>query len=190
MRKNRAKQSEFLSSERKEGLERLFGAKGSDNKLKIEIGLQELKLTGKDKKKARNGKEMMVLKFWKAPVESNFRNTKNSYDTIDCYHMLQEQCYGEFDDNWFKSFTTCLDEKSFDKVKKNDKYLCLIQHVERLFVKDGEVMKYEQGDKIGEDIVIIEPQIINVYPIETNIETIKINYFSLYKPLNNDNSSI
>jgi len=76
-----------------------------------------------------------------------------------------------------------LNYESFAGIKKNNKYLCLILHREKLFEQNGEVVKYERGDKAGQDIVIIEPEIVKVYPQGLNKEDIKVNYFSLYKPL-------
>lgn len=185
-RKNRIKPTGFLSGDRIIGLQKLFGHKQSgDGKVKIEIGWQELKINYKEKKKARTGQDMMVIKFWKAPA-TGIDGKKYSYDTIDCYSILQREAYGEFSEEWFKPFTTCLDEQSFAGINKGDKFWCLIMYVEKLFEKSGEIVKYERGEKSGQDIVIIEPQIIR---IQKEQPTNKPNYFKLYKPLDNGNSN-
>ena len=181
--RNKSKQSGFLSGDRKKGLERLFSGRGSGGKLKVEIGLNELKLSCVQKKKARNGQDMMVVKFYKSPIESSFKQTKDSYRSIDCYHMLQDECKCVFNDNFYKPFTTCLDEKSFTDIKKGDKYLCLVRHVEKLFKKQGEIMTYKKGDRCGKEIVLVEPQIVEIYPMNIDRDTIKFSYFELYKPL-------
>lgn len=162
-------------------LQKIFGAKQTGGKLKIEIGFHELILKGKDKRKTRNGGEMMVLKFWKPPRQ--FEGLKNpiSYHPIQCYHILSSKKSISFKDNWMKRFTVGLDEKSFTAIEKGEKYLCLIQQVERPFEKDGKIMKYEKGNKVGEDIDVVQPEILKVYPPGTNIEDININWFELYK---------
>jgi hypothetical protein len=181
-RKNRAKQRTFLSGDRVLGLIKLFGPKerGSD-KMKIEIGVQELTIRAIERKKTRYGQDMLVLSFWKPPMVLP-NGSKKGYDMIDVYHILQEQG-GDFENNWFRPFTTSLSYDQFAEVKKNNKYLCLVLHREKLFEQNGEVVKYERGDKAGQDIVIIEPEIVKVYPPGLNKEDIKVNYFSLYKPL-------
>lgn len=173
-------QREFLNDRNSSGLRRIFGAKKTANKLKIEIGLQELKISHLGKRKARNGADMMVVKLWKAPVEFDQLRTKKSYASIDCYHMLRSECSGNFEEMWYKPFTSCLDESSFTAIKKGDTFLFLIQHVERLFEKDGVVMTYEKGERFGNDIILVQPEIVSMYPLGTEVD---VNYFNLYKPL-------
>jgi hypothetical protein len=176
-------QNEFLSIENREKLNKLFGAHKANGKLKIELGLQELILKKKEKKKTKNGGEMIVLSFWKAPVDFPSLKTKMSYLTIDCYHILQHKAFGKFKDYWYQKFTTCLDESQFAVINKGETYLCLIGHEEKMFEKDGDIMKYEKGERYGDDIVLIEPKILKVYPPSTDKESIEINYFDLYKEL-------
>ena len=180
-RKNIGKQNEFLSGERKAGLNRLFGGKGAGGKLKIEIGLQELKIAQKAKKKTRTGGDMIVLSFYKHPKESSMRKTKESYSPINCYHMLRDTGSGEFDKIWFQSFTTGLTEGDFKDINKGDTFLCVVKHVEKLFEKDGEIVTYSKGFRFGKPIIIVEPHIVAIYPLGT--ENIEIQYFTLYEPL-------
>lgn len=185
-RSNRSKQNEFLSGDRIIGLHKLFSPKeryvNNAAKMKIEIGLQELKISAVERKKTRYGQDMLVVSFWKAPIALP-NGSKKGYDTIDCYHILQKEDSGDFNNNWFRPFTTNFTYSTFSEVKKNQKYLCLVLHREKLFEQNGEAVKYERGDNIGQDIVLVEPEIIKVYPQGTNKEDIKVNYFSLYKPL-------
>ena len=187
VRKNRDKQTEFLNKQNKIAIERIFQDKGVRDKLKIEIGYQELTLKIKEKKKAKNGQDMMVVKFWKAP-KTNIKALKESYDPITCYHMLQRENRGEFDDNWYKSFTYCLTEQDFDKVKKGDKFRCLIQHKEKYFTeKDGTLVRYEQGNRYGEPIIIREASIAKIYK---EGEEPQIDYLKLFIPLNDGTDNI
>lgn len=181
IKRNREKQNEFLSGERKQYLEELFRKRGSGGKLKIEIGIQELKIIKKTKRKTSTGVDILDISFYKPPSSSSFRNTKDSYSTIDCYHTLNGYG-GDFENEWFKHSTKCFSEEDFAHINKGDVFLCLVKHVEKLFEKYGKIVTYEKGNRFGQDIVIVEPQIIKVYPIGT--EDIKIDYFKLYEPLN------
>lgn len=176
----------FLSVESKNYLDRVFGAKKAGGKLKIEIGLQELELKVVEKKKTRNGGEMMVLKFGKPPASFDQLKNKLYYHTIDCYHILQRKGWGRFESEWFKGFTTCLDESQFKHLRKGTKYLCLVMQEEKLIEKDGEVITYEKGNRAGDDVIMIDPQIINIWDVDYDTSDIKIDYLKLYKPLRNE----
>lgn len=183
VRRNRDSQDKFLSGKRKEGLDRLFGGRGAGGKLKIEIGLQTLKLTKKEARKTKTGGDMIVLSFYKPPIDSSFKKTKDSYDLISCYHILGGYGTGDIEEDWFKSFTTCFTAKDFDHIKKGDSYLCLVKHTEEYFIKDGEYVTYEKGINYQKPIIVIKPSIVKVYPIGT--ENIEVNYFKLFEPLKN-----
>ena len=176
-------QSEFLGEEKRAMLNRMFGGKRVGSELKVEIGLQWLRLRRKEIKETKNGGWMICLSFYKSPKEFPQLRSKVSYSTIDCYHILQPYKTESFKDNWYKKFTACLDEESFEVIKKGDTYLCLVQQTERPFEKGGEIMVYEKGRKAGDEITLIEPEIVKVYPPDTDIEKLEINYFELYKTL-------
>jgi len=176
-------QSEFLGIEHVDELNRIFGAKRAGGKVKIEIGIQELTLKVKQKEMGFYG-EQMVLKFWKPPFSVPNLKSPVSYHTIDCIHLLRNKRIASFRDNWFKSFTTCLDEKSFKVINKGDKFLCLIMQQEQTFSeRNGEAATYNKGERSGEEIVVVKPNIISVHPLGTKVE---FNYFDLYKKLNNE----
>ena len=172
---------EFLTGDRLDIIYRMFYGKRSRGKLKIGIGLQELKLTVKEKRVARNRSEMMALEFWKAPAFIPGLKNKVSYHTISCRHMLQPQRLSSFKDNWYRPFTNCLDEKSFTAINKGEIYLCLVKQVEEKFIKQGEIIRYRRGSKIGDEIILVKPEIVKVYPPDIERDTIKINYFELYE---------
>ena len=180
------RQSKFLSPEYDEKVWRMFCGKRIGGKLKIEIGLQELKLTVKQKK-VKNGVEYMMLSFWKAPAQFDELKSKISYHTIDCYHILKPQRFRSFKDNWFRPFTTCLDEKSFAVIKKGQTFRCLVSQTEEKFEKWGETMTYEKGDRAGTDIVLVKPEIVKVLAPDEEIE---IDYWQLYKFLDDESNDI
>jgi hypothetical protein len=176
-------ETQFLGLKNREKLRKIFSAHRSGGKLKIELGLQRLILKSKEKRKTRNGGEMIVLRFYKPPVAFDGLKNKMAYHTIDCFHILGFGG-GKFKDNWYKRFTTCLKEEQFDVVKKGDEFLCLISHEEKTFnEEDGSTATYNKGNKVGEKIVVIEPSIVKVYPLDFDVSSIKINYFELYKEL-------
>lgn len=175
--------SSFLSVESQANLSHIFGAKKVGGKLKIEIGWQMLELKTIEKKKTKNGGEMMVLKWWKAPAEFEELKGKISYSTIDCYHILQRKSYGTFEDNWFKSFTTCLEESQFGDINKGSKWMCLVMQEEQLIEKQGEVVTYEKGNRAGEDVVRVIPKIIEIHPEDYDTSERKLDYLKLYKTL-------
>jgi hypothetical protein len=181
--RNKSKQNEFLSERYLQGLEKVFGVKNSGGKVKIEIGWQELKLKQLTKKKTKNGQDMMVVKFWKPPVLFDHRVTPASYDTIDCYHILTKESRFNFEDWWYKPFTTCLSEKQFDVLEKGSVHLCIVEHIEELFISDGAIQTYRQGHRIGEDIILVKPRIVKVYPMDFDRDSLDINYLKLYKSL-------
>jgi len=57
-----------------------------------------------------------------------------------------------------------------------------VKHKEELWKQKGQVIKYAQGHKMGEPIVLLKPEVVAVYPIDTPDEEIKLNYFKLYEP--------
>ena len=97
--------------------------------------------------------------------------------------MLRDEETGKFEDNWYKPFTTCLTEKSFEAIKPNTWYLCVIKQIEKYWEMYGERMKYEKGDRIGEDIILVEPQIVQIYPADYDKSKIEIDYLKLYKAI-------
>lgn len=181
---NRQRQTEFLNEENQVWLDRIFQDKGvkrnNIEKLKIEVGLHELVLNMKEKKKAKNGQDVMVIKFWKPP-RTNMKGVKESYDPISCYHMLQKVGRGVFEEEWFKPFTTCLSEQDFDRVEKGMKVRCLVRHKEKYFTeKDGTIKNHERGYGYGKPIIIREASIYKIVK-EDNPE---IDYLQLFIPLN------
>lgn len=178
---NRQRQTEFLNEENQVWLDRIFQDKGvGRDKLKIEVGLQELTVRVLEKKKAKNGQDMMVVKFWKPP-RTNMKGLKESYDTIDVYHMLQKVSRGVLEEEWFKPFTTCLSEQDFDRVEKGMKVRCLVRHKEKYFTeKDGTIKNHERGYGYGKPIIIREASIYKIVK-EDNPE---IDYLQLFIPLN------
>lgn len=173
-------QSEFLSQKNKDVLHRIFSHKRVSGKLKIECGMQWLTLKRKELIEKDWG-YMMKLSFWKAPHDFDGLQSKTSYHTLDCYHILQPYRMASFKDHWYKSYTDCLDEDSFKVVKEKDKFLCLVRQVERPFMKNGELQTYIKGNRVGEEIDIIDPEIVKVYPPSTDVSKIEIDWFSLYK---------
>lgn len=170
----------FLGLEETDKLQRIFSAKRSNGKLKIEVGLHELRLTKKYKEIGYYG-EQMVLSLWKPPA--HFDDLKNPipYQTIDLIHVLRKERYGSFKENWIKPFTTCLDEKSFDVLKTGDTFLCLVEQSEKMFERDGEIQVYRKGNKVGDDIVLVDSTIRKVYPQDYDRSKIKVDYINLYK---------
>ena len=142
-----------------------------------------LELKSVEKKKTRNGGNMIVIKFWKAPAEFDELKGKVSYSTIDCFHILQRKSYGTFEDNWFKSFTTCLEESQFKDLEKGSKWMCLVMQEEQLIEKQGEVVTYEKGNRAGEDVVRVIPKIIEIHPENYDTSERTLDYLKLYKSL-------
>lgn len=186
-RRNRQRQTEFLNEENQIWLDRIFQDKGVRDKVKIDVGLHELTLRVLEKRKAKNGQDMMVIKFWKPP-RMNMKGQKEGYDTIDCYSMLQKVSKEVFEEEWFKPFTFCLSEQDFSKVKRGQKFRCLVQHKEKYFTdKNGEFVRYEQGLRFGEPIIIREASIVKIFK---DNEEPQIDYLKLFIPLNNGTNNI
>ena len=170
----------FLSEEEEGRLHRIFGAKRSGGKLKIEIGLRELVLRKIRKELGYYG-EQIVLSFGQPPA--HFENLKNPiyYHTIDCYHVLRAKDYISFKDNFFKTFTTGLSEKSFNVLKEGMKFLCLVEQSEKMFEKDGDTMKYLRGDRVGDDIILVDSSIRKIWKHDYDRSKIEVDYINLYK---------
>jgi|GEM_PF-5571528 len=174
--------NQFLGNEDLNKLQRIFGAKRVGGKLKVEIGLQNLVLKSKTIENGWYGRQIK-LSFYKPPAQFSQLKSKVSYQTIDCIHVLRDKRYISFKDNWYKNYTTGLDEKSFDVLKKGMKFLCLIEQSEKMFNKDGENQKYKKGGRIGEEIVLVDCSIRKIFKHDYDRSKIEYNYMDLYKEL-------
>lgn len=191
VKKNRKKQTEFLSGRRKEGLDKLFFLRGKTvrtgksfvHKLLIEIGLQTLKIKSVQEGKTANGFPKVTISFYKSPTEGWYNNSDLQYATIDCTHLLMESNTGDFKSSWFKPFTREFTREDFKKIIPGKEIKCIVLHREEAFMRGGQQMIYKQGRNMGKPIVLIKPEIIKVFHIDTPDEDIELNYFTLYKPL-------
>lgn len=198
-RRNRLIQNEFLSGERLDGLYRLMGtkwhcvrtAKSYTTKSLIEIGLNTLKVKDIVFGKTANGYDKATVVLYKSPKTEacltkngeDINYTVETYDTISCTHVLQQRTTGDFSKEWFKPFSKGFRKEDFEQLKKNTLYKCVVLQKEELFVMNGKQMVYEQGNKMGKPIVLIRPQVIEVYDIDTPDENIKFDYKKLYQPI-------
>lgn len=172
--------NQFLGANDLKKLQRIFGAKRAGGKLKIEVGLQDLVLKKKNLENGWYGRQMR-LSFWKPPASFDGLRTKVGYSTIDAIHVLRDRRYISFKENWYKNYTVGLDEKSFKAVKEGDRFLCLVEQSEKKFYKDGENQRYVKGNRIGEEIVVVDCNIRKVYPPDYDKSKIEFNYIDLYK---------
>src|SRR6056297_484075 len=180
----------FITGKRMDGLTRLFRPKGKAVrstsgyvfKLLIEIGIQELKLKTVKKKVSKNNNSMMFVEFHKSPIPSWYRLTEERYDTIKCFHLLNKKGSDRFSKLWYRPFSNELSYEQFKDIKQASKYKWVVKHKEELWKQKGQVIKYAQGHKMGEPIVLLKPEVVAVYPIDTPDEEIKLNYFKLYEP--------
>lgn len=188
VKKNREKQTEFLSDERLLELQDLFCPKGKTvrtgkgytHKLFVEIGLQTLSVSVK-KGKTKNGYPKITVSFHKNPVPSWWNNSDLSYDTIDCTHLIMNETTGNFSKQWFKPFSKNFTEKDFNKIPKGAKIKCIVSHVEERFIQNGQQMYYKQGRNFAKPIILTKPEITEVFHIDTPNEDIEIDYFKLHK---------
>lgn len=189
--KNRQKQTEFLSGRRKVGLMKLFEPRGKtvrtgksfSHKLLIEIGLNVLRIKSVEEGRTANGFPKVTISFYKSPTDSWYNNSDLPYDTIDCTHLLMEKKTGNFAESWFKPFTRDFTREDFKKIKVGKDVKCIVCHREEAFKQGGQQLYYKQGRNFGKPIILIKPEIVKVFHIDTLDEDIEINYFSLYKPI-------
>lgn len=181
---------EFLSGKRLWGINKLMrtkfkrvtSGKSYTYKALPEIGLNELTLKSVVKGKTKRGQDKMTITFTKSPIESWFRNGKESYLPITCIHTLSDKDGEDFDNLWFRPITfSKISENQLKTLKCGDKYKCVVLHKEDPWIENGKPMKYKQGGKIGQDIVQLKPEIIKIYNINTPDSKIPINYLRLYK---------
>ena len=176
-------QNEFLGTENKEILNKIFGTRRVGGKLKIGVGLHVLTLKVKKKEMGFYG-EQMVLKFWKPPISVPNLVSSISHHYIQCIHVLREKRTIPFKGNWHKPFTTCLDEKSFEVVKQGQKFLCLVGIEEgTFFERNGELATYSRGNRAGNKVVTIKPYIKSVHPLDAKVD---FKYYELYKKLDDE----
>ena len=189
--KNRRKQEYFLSGKRKEGIEKLFQARGKTVRTKnsfvhkalIEIGLQTLTIKSVTEGKSANGFPKVTIQFYKSPTDGWFNNSDIQYATIDCTHLLMERSEGDFKSLWFRPFTKQFTRADFKKIIKGKQIKCIVAHREERFMRGGQQMIYKQGRNMGKPIVLVKPEIIKVFHIDTPDEDIEVPYFKLYIPI-------
>ena len=189
--------TQFLSGERFVGLQKLMCPKGHSvnkaKKLYIEIGLQKLQLKEAKEGKTKNGYPKVTVSFYKPPEKHTIddkeftsslgNNTDTAYSTIDCTHVLKNKSTGDFKSMWFRPFTNCFTREDFKRLPKGAELKCIVIHQEEYFIVNGKRLLHERGSKFGEEIIMIKPEVVTVYHIDTPDEDIKINYLKLYKPL-------
>lgn len=185
---------QFLSGERLEGLQKIMSPKGrnKNKKFYINTGLHTLKLKVKEGK-TKYGAAKVTVSFYKPPekyetekgkfTNSYTNNTNMAYEDIPCTHMLVSKRQGDFKSLWFRPFTKNFTREDFKRLPNGKWLKCVVAHVEEAFIVNGEKMLYLQGKKFGEKIVMIKPEVVAVYHIDTPDSKIEVNYLKLYKPL-------
>jgi hypothetical protein len=194
-------ESYFLSGDRQQILDAMFQPKSKVvrtntsfiRKLVIEIGIQELKIRKIVEGKTAKGYPKIIVSWHKHPGKymidgeefnnSSASNKDNIYDTIDCLHLVQDKDRASFAKYWFRPFTNSFSRETLLRIPKGRKFKCIVAHVEEAFKERDKQMYYKQGNRIGQPIVLLKPEIVKVYPLETPNKDIKIDYFKLYKPI-------
>jgi len=178
IRENGKRQRQFLSGERLHRVVDMFKLKKSGDKAIIPIGLQPLKIKSVKETTARNGKPLGIVEFYKAPDNVWYKNAKQSYKPIRCYHMLQDISSEDPMHWYFRGFTSEISKDGFQKIKKlqgNIVYAVVMQT--KKFLKQYGMV---QVDNLGDPIVYYESSIIEVYDEDCDLDNIKINYWNLY----------
>lgn len=192
--------TQFLSGERLLGLQKIMSPKGrnKNKKFYIPIGLHTLKLKVKEGKTKYGGAKVTVS-FYKPPekyetekgefTDSYTNNTNMAYEDIDCTHMLIAKRTGDFSKQWYRPFSKAFTKEGFKKLPNGKWLKCVVLHKEEAFKVGGVQMLYERGKKFGEPIVLIKPEVVKVYHIDTPDSEIEFDYKKLYKPLKNGSPS-
>jgi len=117
--------------------------------------------------KAKNGADMLVIDFWKAPEYIDSTEDKSAYKTIKCYHIVQNYSNSKLSDGWYNGFSSCYTKEQLDQLfkYKGKWFVALVEHIEDVF-NDNEYFKTE---------------IVKVY--KDGYDTDDINYLKLFKPL-------
>ena len=155
------------------------GKKHTVRKYAIPIGVNELSVRKVDEGTTRNGKRMVILTIWREPEESPYNfsiKDKMSFAPIICYHVEGSGSIKTF----YKSFST-MPAEDLAKLKKfqGKKFLGLIKHVQKELVKDGQLVRNPNGNKV----VYWQQEIVKVAKLG---EQISFNYFDLVERVEND----
>ncbi|MGD9581012.1 MAG: hypothetical protein AB7V50_06540 [Vampirovibrionia bacterium] len=152
-------------------------------KILPEIGLNEMILKEIKFGKTKSGFQKCTLTWTKSPIDSWFRQGKESYVPIECTHLLFGKNPSNFENIWFTPFSNEGTKEQFEGLIRNTRYKCIVLHREEQFTRNGIPLRYTSGRVMGQLMIRIKPEIVAVYAIDTPDEEIKFSYFKLYVPV-------